>query len=298
MQASATTHLVWVDRAGKEQPLAAPPHGYAYPRLSPDGQRIGVQISETATDVWLYDLARDALSRATFGGTRNSVPVWSPDGKHLLFQSNRAGAVSNIFWQTADGSGTAERLTTSQFQDVPQSWSPDGRTIAFTEATSETGTDIWTLRLNDRKAQPFLKTPFNGAGPRFSPDGHWMAYASDESGRIEVYVQPYPVPGGKWQVSTEGGTEPVWSPTGRELFYRSGNRMLAVPVTLQSGFLAGKPANLFQGPWLQSSSSVPEYDVSRDGQRFLMLRAADDDLGARQIVVVQNWLEELKKRKQ
>ena len=199
--------------------------------------------------------------------------------------------------QPADGSGTAERLMTSQFLHVPHSWSPDGQTIAFTETTPETGLDIWTLGLNDRKARPFLRTPSNEAAPQFSPDGHWIAYVSDESGRIEVYVQPYPGPGGKWQVSTEGGTEPAWNPTGRELFYRSGNRMMAVPVTLQPEFSVGKPVTLFQGPWLPSPSNVVEYDVSRDGQRFLMLKPADDDQGSRQIVVVQNWFEELRKRR-
>jgi serine/threonine-protein kinase len=297
IQGSAA-HLVWVDRAGTEQPLAAPAHGYAYPRLSPDGRRIAVGMNaETAADVWIYDMARDALSRATFGGTRNTVPVWSPDGKRLLFSSNRAGAVSNLFWQLADGSGTAERLTTSQFQHVPRTFTPDGRTVVFTETNPETGADIWTLGLNDRKARPFLKTPSNEAGPGFSPDGHWLAYVSDESGRFEVYVQPYPGPGGKWQISTEGGTEPVWNPAGRELFYRSGNRMMAVPVTLQPSFSAGKPVTMFEGPWLPSPSNVVDYDVSRDGQRFLMLKPADQDEGARQIVVVQNWLEELKRRK-
>ena len=295
MQGSAA-RLVWVDCAGKEQPLAAQPHGYLVPRLSPVGRRIAVVISETTTDVWLYDLTRDALSRATFGGTNNSAPVWSPDGKRLAFSSTRAG-VQNLFWQPADGSGTAERLTTSQFINVPISWSPDGQTIAFIEVAPETGGDIWTLGLNDRKARPFLKTPSNKSSPRFSPDGHWIAYTSDESGRIGVYVQPYPGPGGKWQVLTEGGTEPVWNPAGRELFYRSGSRMMTVPVTLAPEFSEGKPVTMFEGSWLPSPSDVAGYDVSRDGQRFLMLKPADEDQGVRQIVVVQNWVEELKKRR-
>jgi Tol biopolymer transport system component len=143
-------------------------------------------------------------------------------------------------------------LTTSQFVHATGSWSPDGQTIAFMEVNSETGQDIWTLGLGDRKARPFLKTQANETAPRFSPDGHWMAYTSDESGRWEVYAQPYPGPGGKWQISTDGGTEPVWNPVGRELFYRSGNRMMAVPVTLQPGFSAGKPVAMFEGPWLPS----------------------------------------------
>jgi len=141
-----------------------------------------------------------------------------------------------------------------------------------------------------------LKPPSNETAPRFSPDGHWMAYVSDESGRWEVYVQPYPGPGGRWQISTEGGVEPVWNPSGRELFYRSGNRMMAVPVTLAAGFAAGKPEALFEGPWLRTPRTLPNYDVSGDGKRFLVLKADDQDESAPEIVVVQNWYEELKRR--
>jgi eukaryotic-like serine/threonine-protein kinase len=166
----------------------------------------------------------------------------------------------------------------------------------FTETNPETGYDIWTVGLGDRKARPFLKTHYNEAAPKFSPDGHWLAYTSDESGRWEVYVQPYPGPGGKWQISTEGGTEPVRSPAGRELFYRAGNRIMAVAVNLQNGFLAGKPVALFEGPWLSTRGALQQYDVSPDGKRFLMLKAAEEDHGAQKIIVIQNWLEELKRR--
>jgi dipeptidyl aminopeptidase/acylaminoacyl peptidase len=198
--------------------------------------------------------------------------------------------------QLADGSGTAERLTTSQYITASSSWSPDGQTIAFLENNPETGQDIWTVGVADRKARPFLKTKANESAPKFSPDGHWLAYTSDETGRWEVYVQPFPGPGGKWQISTDGGMEPVWNPDGQELFYRAGNRMMAVPVTLHTGFSSGKPMVLFEGPWLPTPLTFPNYDVSRDGQRFIMLKPADEDRGARQIVVVQNWFEELKRR--
>ena len=293
MQGS-TSRLVWVDRQGTEQPLAAPARGYYFPRLSPDGRRILVAIAEAASDIYLYDIAREALSRATTGST-DANPIWSPDGKRLAFQSDRAGP-TNVFWQSADGSGAVERLTTSEFLNIAGSWSPDGHRIAFQELSPETGNDIWTVGLADRKAQPFLKTPANEAAPRFSPDGQWMAYASDESGRWEVYVRPYPGPGAKYPVSTEGGTEPVWNPAGRELFYRTGNRMMAVDVSFVSGFSAGKPKVLFEGPWLPTPLTASNYDVSRDGKRFLMLKAAEPENGARQIVVVQNWFEVLKKR--
>jgi eukaryotic-like serine/threonine-protein kinase len=289
---ASSSRLAWVSREGKEQPIAASARDYNYPRLSPDEQRIAVYIAPN--NIWLYDIGRDALSRATFTGTINTNPVWSPDGKRLAFTSNLTGSL-NLFWQPADGSGTAERLTANQFINVPTSFSPDGQTIAFLQAKDGTGFDIWTLSLGDGKARPFLATQHNESAPRFSPDGHWLAYVSDESGRWEVYVQPYPGPGGKWQVSTDGGAEPAWNPAGRELFYRAGNRMMAAPVTFQPGFSAGKPVVLFDGPWLPSPLTTANYDVSRDGQRFLMLKSADDeDQGARQIVMVQNWLEELK----
>jgi Tol biopolymer transport system component len=234
------------------------------------------------------------MSRATFGKL-NLNPIWSPDGKRIAFSSDQEGPTS-LFRQPADGSGTAERLTTSPYINVAGSWSPDGQTIAFMEVNPSTGNDIWTVGVGDRKARPFLKTQYDETSPDFSPDGHWLAYVSNESGQWEVYVQPYPGPGGKWQISTGGGTEPVWNPAGRELFYRAGNRMMAVAVTLQPGFSAAKPQVLFEGPWLPTPLTLPNYDVSPDGRRFLMLKAVDEDQDTHQIVVVQNWLEELKQR--
>jgi eukaryotic-like serine/threonine-protein kinase len=278
-----------------EQPLAVPAHGYNTPRISPDGRRISVNISETSSDIWIYDISRGALSRASFEGTGNIAPVWTPDGKRIAYQSSRAD-VPNIFWQPADGSGTAERLTTSAHIQVASSFSPDGKTILFMEVSPESGRDVWTLRIGDQEPKPFLRTKYNESSPRFSPDGHWVSYVSDESGREEVYVQAYPGPGGKSQVSIGGGREPVWNPAGHELFYRSGNRMMAAVVTLQPEFSASKPAVLFEGPWLPTALTFANYDVSSDGQRFLMLKAADEEQGALQIVVVQNWIEDLKRR--
>jgi eukaryotic-like serine/threonine-protein kinase len=290
------SRLVWVSRNGVEQPLAAPAHTYAYPRLSPDDRQVAVTISEQGLQVWLYDLPRNTLTRLTFEGTSNITPVWTPDGKRIAFTSNKEGP-QNIFWQLANGSDGLEKLTTGDYTQVPSSWSPDGKLLAFIEANPTTGADIWVLRLSDRKAQPFLRTPFNENAPRFSPDSRWLAYVSDESGRNEVYVQPYPGPGGKWQISTEGGTEPVWNRNGRELFYRSGDKMMAVNIATQSGFTAGTPRLLFQGQYVPASTSSPNYDVSADGQRFLMLKRSEQAGAApTQINVVLNWFEELKRR--
>jgi eukaryotic-like serine/threonine-protein kinase len=148
-----------------------------------------------------------------------------------------------------------------------------------------------------RKAQPFPQTAFTESVPQFSPDARWLAYISNESGRYEIYVQPYPGPGGKWQISTEGGTEPLWNPNGRELFYRSGNRMMAVDIATQPGFAAGKPRMLFEGPYMPTPGTTPNYEVSRDGQRFLMLKPSEQAQAApTQINVVLNWFEELKQK--
>jgi Tol biopolymer transport system component len=212
-----------------------------------------------------------------------------------LTQTRRGAA--NIFWQLADGSGGLERLTTSEYLQAPMSWSPDGQLLAFHEVNPTTQRDIWVLRMSDRKAQPFLRTRFDESGPRFSPDGRWLAYMSDESGRYEIYVQPYPGPGGKWQISTGGGTEPVWNRNGRELFYRIGDKMMAVEITTQPGFAAGTPRVLFEGRYEPAPFPVANYDVSPDGQRFLMLKPVEQTGAApTQINVVLNWFEELKRR--
>jgi Tol biopolymer transport system component len=255
-----------------------------------------VGITEQETQVWLYDLSREPLTRFTFEGQQNANAVWTPDGKRIAIQSNREGPL-NIFWQQADGSGRLEPLTTSEYNNFPMSWSPDGQLLAFVEVNPTTGYDIWVLRLGDRKAQPFLRTPFNESAPRFSPDGRWLAYISNESGRWEIYVQPYPGPGGKWQISTEGGTEPMWNPKGRELFYRSGEKMMAVDIATQPSFAAGKPRVLFEGRYNPAPGTGTNYDVSPDGQRFLMIKPSEQAQAApTQINVVLNWFEELKRR--
>ena len=280
---------MWVTRSGTEQPLAIPARNYLYPRLSPDGRRVAISIEDQQRDIWLYDFSRETLTRFTFEGGPNDSPAWTPDGKRIAFSSGPA----SMFWQLADGSGGREQLAT--IDAVPRSWSPDGQLLAFVSPTVTTKRDIWVLRMSDRKAEPFLRTPFNETVPAFSPDGRWLAYASDESGRYEIYVRPYPGPGGKWQISTAGGEQPVWNPNGRELFYRSGDKMMAVEIATEPGFAAGKPRVLFEGPYA-TQSTYPDYDVSPDGQRFLMLKpAAQAEEGPTQINVVLNWFEDLKR---
>jgi eukaryotic-like serine/threonine-protein kinase len=230
-----------VNRNGTEQLLAAPPHIYSRPRLSPDGRHIAVTILDRGEQVWIYDPARGTLSRLTFKGMVNLDAVWTPDGRRVTFESSPPGG---LLWQLVDGSGKAERLLTNRrYPVVPVSWSPDGKVLAFVEVNPTTGQDIWMLRLGDRGTQPFLRTRFSEGAPAFSPDGRWLAYGSNESGRPEIYVQPCPGPGRKWQISAAGGTEPAWNRNGRELFYRDGNRMMVVDVDISASpsSSAGKP---------------------------------------------------------
>jgi serine/threonine-protein kinase len=286
--------LVWVNRAGEEQPLAAPPRAYDFPQLSPDGQRVAVEIGP---QIWLLDLMRDTLTRFTFDGPTNETPVWTPDGQRIVFTSAKDGP-RNLYWQRADGSGGLERLTTSEHLHIAKSFSRDGQLLVFHESATGRARNISVLRLSGRKTEPFLGTPFNEGAARFSPDGRWLAYVSDESGRPEIYVQPYPGPGGKWQVSTDGGTEPAWNRNGRELFYRSGNKMMAVETMTRPSFSAGKPRVLFEGEYVMTPYPQlgSDYDVSADGQRFLMVKETARTVFNEQINVVLNWLEELKRR--
>jgi eukaryotic-like serine/threonine-protein kinase len=290
------SELVWVTRNGTEQVLPVPARAYFNPRLSPDGRRVAVNITEQESQIWLYDLTRDTLTRFTFDGTSNQYPTWTPDGKRIAFRSNKQEGTRGIFWKFSDGSGDVERLSIGDTMQTPNSWSPNGQTLAFMAPGPTRGQDIWMLRMSDHKEQPFVETGVVTGAPEFSPDGHWLVYVSDESGRREVYVRSYPGPGGKWQISSGGGTEPVWNRNGRELFYRSGDNMLAVEISTQPAFAAGKPRMLFQAPYLSSPVTFPNYDVSPDGQRFLMLKPVEQAQAApTQINVVLNWFEELKR---
>jgi serine/threonine-protein kinase len=289
--------IVWVSRNGAERAIRAPLRYYQDPRLSPDGQKIAISTADEGHyQVWLFDVSRETMSPFTFQGN-NRVPVWTRDGKHIAFLSDRFAPETSIVWERADGSGGSERLTTSKYIILPFSFSPDGELLAFIEINSLTQDDIWMLRLRDGKAQPFLQTPANETAPAFSPDGHWLAYVSEESGQREVYVQPYPGPGGKWQISTDGGTEPVWNRNGRELFYRNGDKMMAVDIDTHPAFAAGKPRQLFEGDYVLNYFPAPYYDVSSDGQRFLMLKPSEQEQSAlTHINVVLNWFEELKQK--
>jgi serine/threonine-protein kinase len=299
--------LVWVDRSGRVETLGAARREYSAPRLAPGGQRVAVFTQPSAASgnrrVWIYDVRRPTLIPLTTEKEPGSWDVWSPDGARIVFQSVIGGR-QNLFWRSADGSGTPERLTTSEYIHVPSSWSSDGKALAFVQVSHPaTGDDIWVLDVGsaDRRPRPVVQTPAADRFPSFSADGQWLAYTSNDSGRVEVYVQPYPGPGPRTLVSTDGGGSPAWRSDGTELFYTvgAGNlvRMMVVPVkATAAGFSAGTPRKLFEGRYL---STVPArgYDVTSDGQRFLMVQVLDPPQEpATELVLVENWFEELKGR--
>ena len=247
-----------MDRSGAPQSLPVPPpRPYAWHSLSPDGKQLAVSIISDTVQLWIHDFARGTMTRLTSEAGSSDMPVWSPDSRRLAYEATRGG-FRNIFWRSADGTGPEERVTTSENLQTPSAWSPDGRTLAF-EDNSATGYDIWTVAIEgERKPQPLLQSRFDERGPAFSPDGRWVAYSSYESGQWEIYVMPFPGPGPKRQISVEGGAGPTWARNGRELFYRNGDKMMAVAVQTEPTFTAAIPRLLFQGPYLG-------YDVTPDG---------------------------------
>ena len=289
------SQLIWFDRSGKRLESVGPAADYYHPRLSHDGRRIAVAIIDPQTaysDIWIHDLGRRVSTRLTFGPGVNIFPTWSPDDERVVFASNRKGAL-NLYVRAASGTGQDEALlapaTTSRF---PTDWSGATGRIAF--YTSLPAADIWTLSVADRKATAFLATPFNEGSPQFSPDGRWMAYASAESGTVETFVQTFPASGGKWQISTAGGSYPRWRRDGKELYFVApDSTLVAVEVATGSGFAAGTPKPLFRAP-VKLMDIGFQYDVSPDGNRFL-INTLEEDSHAGSITVVQNWMGEPQK---
>ncbi|MEE8161935.1 MAG: hypothetical protein V3T61_09890, partial [Acidobacteriota bacterium] len=288
--------LVWVDREGPEEPLAAEPRGYNNPRISPDGLRLAVTVIESGVgDVWIYDLKREIPTRLTFDPAVDHWPIWTPDSQRVVFDSTREGANHNLFWKAADGTGQVERLTTSPVPQGAYSFSPDGTRLVIGQFGESWDVHVLSME-GEFTSQPLLQSEFDERRAVISPDGRWIAYDSDESGRYEVYVRPFPnVEEGKWQISRDGGTEAVWAPRGQELFFRNGRAMMVVGIKTEPTFTAGSPVVLFTGRYRTTVTGV-NYDISPDGQRFLMIKAAEEEEGQQaQINVVLNWFEELKR---
>jgi Tol biopolymer transport system component len=292
--------LVWVDRQGREEPVPAPPRTFMYPRLSPDGTKVALDIRDQDDDIWVWDVTRATLTRLTFDPGMDRAPVWSPDGLRIAFSSQRGG-IEGLFWQAADGTGAVERLWESTNTQFPTSFSPDGTRLVFTEIKPlGSGRNIAVLDLADgRETTPLVQTTFTERNGEISPDGRWLAYESEESGQLEIYVRTFPdVDAGRWQVSTGGGIQPLWARSGEELFYLAlDGALMRVAVEGEMTFRADTPARLFQGFAPSAGSLYRTYDVSPDGQRFLMIKEGTpgDGGAAPSLILVRNWVEELKR---
>jgi serine/threonine-protein kinase len=293
--ADARRRLVWTDRSGHSTPLLEAADDYWLPRLSPDGNRLAVGIG---SDLWVVALNRLSRTRVTFSKSNTLFPyTWSADGLHITFSKVEPKVGLDLYEVSSDGSGQPQLLSVSEHRQWGTSWSPDGTALALYEQHPSTLRDIWIL-LRGGERKPLLVTQYQERAPRFSPDGRWIVYVSNDSGRDEVYVCPFPGPGTRITVSTDGGSEPVWATNGNEIFYRNGDRMMAAPVQMQPKFAIGRPVQLFTGSYESdrgSGASNANYDVTSDGQRFVMI---EPPAASSQFVVVLNWFEELKQRVQ
>jgi Tol biopolymer transport system component len=288
------SRLIWIDRAGKDTAAIDTPGEYHDTWFSPDHTRLAYDAGGKTggNDVWIRDLQRGISSRFTFGPSSNVDPVWSPDGRRIVYTSREKGP-GDFFIKDASGTRDPEPLLVDVTEKYASDWSADGKYLLFAErGGSNRGWDLWALPMEgEHKPIPVLRTQFNELWATFSPDGKYIAYQSNESGRGEIYVQEFPDARNKWQVSTEGGAEPYWRADGKELFYRSGPRVMAVPVQLGTSFVAGTPAALFE---TRFSGVIARglYRPAPDGQRFLVL-ASPASSADQPAAVVLNWTSSL-----
>jgi len=288
--------LAWIDVTGKPQPLPTKPLQYAgTPRLSPDGKKLSAVVRDGASqDVWVYDIERDAMTRLTFGSETFASTIWSRDGRYVVF-----GSIGNgLYWARADGGGEPRLLVPGKAITFPFSFSPDGKRLAYYDVSGTP--QIWTVPVepgDEPKAgtpERYLTSQFSETVPMFSPDGRWMAYESNESGRPEIYVRAFPAGSSKWQISNNGGTWPIWSPNGRELLYRSGDQLVSVPYTAAgNSFVSEKPKI-----WLTTLGNAISFDLSPDGKRVLVVTPTGGDAPKVEhtVVFMQNFFDELRRR--
>jgi serine/threonine-protein kinase len=303
------TTVQWVDPTGKKTPLRATPGVYTDLSLSPDGTRVALTVTEGANqDVWVYDPQRDGMTRLTFGGGSYLLPRWSPDGHYVVFEASGQG----IFQARADQASQPRVLTQGKSRQIPWSFTPDGKRLAYYERAPNW--QIWTVPLEDQGGQlkagapePFLKSRFNDAMPAFSPDGRWLAYRSDASGKNEIYVRAFPPPssgqGRSWLISNSGGVQPRWSRNGHELLYLSGDQIMAASYAVKGDtFVAEKPR-----VWsTKAGAAVPEnapiagvWDLAPDGTRAAMLtpvETAEAHTQEHEVVFLENFFDELRRR--
>ncbi len=290
--------FLWVDQQGRSEPVSSFKAVIYGPRLSPDGRKIAYFTCYAGWQIWVYDLPRGLATKITPDGIA-SWPNWTPDSRRLIFGWAESGPFQNLYWQPIDTSSPMERLTTStNTSQSPASLSPDGQTMAFVEVHPSALFDIRLLSMRDRRVTPLTNLPVFEIHPMFSPDGRWVAYLANETGkRAEVYVKSFPGPGPKTQISSEGGVEPLWSPDGKKLYYRWQNQVWAADVQTGAFFSAGKPYILFEQEGL-FDHSVPgrSWDISPDGKRFLTTKREErKSRPITELVLVQNWFEELRR---
>ncbi|MGA2717250.1 MAG: hypothetical protein ABSG41_29580 [Bryobacteraceae bacterium] len=304
--ASGMRTLQWVDPTGKKEPLRAKPGVYQSSALSPDGKRVALTVTDAGQDTWVYDPQRDAMTRLTFGGSVYYYPVWSPDGQYVVFLKANNG----IFQARADGSGQPQPLTQSNSgNQMPYSFTPDGKRLAYTQAGRSA--QIWTVPLEDQggrlkagKPEQFLTSAFADRNPAFSPDGRWLAYESNESGRNEVYVRAFLPPSsgqaGKWQISNSGGTFPRWSRNGHELMYQAGDQIMAASYTAKGDtFVAEKPRVWLANLGAADGGGIPMWDLAPDGKRAVAITpigSAEASKQDHELVFLQNFVDELQRK--
>jgi serine/threonine-protein kinase len=303
--------LTWVNRQGQETAIAAPTRTYAVARLSPDGTRIALDVRDQTMDISIWDLRRDTLTPLSRHPAQDLSPIWTLDGKRVIWTSTRGGGNPNLYWQAADGTGEAERLTVSAVNQFPTSTTPDGNLVLVFGASGNNKNvmDLFTLALKDpaRKVEPLLAAEGMDFGAEVSPDGKWLAYHSNISGEFQVYVRPFPnVQDSRLQISTSGGSRAAWSRSGRELFYLDRDGLLtsvAIPAATGATFSAGTPVKILNRTYYAGASllglDLRAYDISPDGQRFLMIKEPESVPLVTQsssMILVLNWVDELKAR--
>jgi len=300
--------LLWLDREGKTEPLRSVPARYSFLRFSPDGTRLAMVIGEglPKSDVWVYEWERDTLSRLTSEPGQNVFPVWTPDGRRISYTNDPGTGAMNIFWKRADGTGEAQRLTEGNTRQSAGSWHPGGKMLAFYEGTESVRSDIMILPMDGDEATgwkpgkptPFMTTPFSSEiTPAFSPDGRWLAYSSNETGQFEIYVRPFPGPGGKWQISSGGGSTPTWSLAAKELLYWSGPKIMVCPYTVAGdSFRAERPR-----AWTEAPIDIvgPRLALHPDGKRVAVavLKAPEQQAEVKRdkVFLITNFFDELRR---